>query len=562
MMQTAWYKKAIVYQIYPNSFKDNNNDGWGDIDGILSKLDYLKELGITAIWFSPLYVSPDYDYGYDIANYYDIDPKFGTLDDFKKLLNECHKRDIRVIMDMAINHTSIEHPWFKEAIKDKNSPYRDYYIIRPGIRKGNKLLPPTNWSSTFTGGAWERIGDSDDFYLHLFCVEQADLNWENENVRKEAEKIFTYWLEMGVDGFRLDVFNMFSKVWPIRDAKRKLLGQGEEMFVDGPRIHEFLKELNKEVFSKYDCYTVGEPYHSSSLDAHKYVDEHEKELNTIFNFDHFDSDNIGNAKFFKKPFDLVSFKKAIFNTQIDHYGNGWNTLVLENHDNARSISRFGINEKKYHYEAATFLPTITFLGFGIPFIYMGEEFGMNNAPFKDIDDFKDPVSHFIHDLLRHYHVPKGYVMNCIRYGARDNCRVPMQWDDSVNGGFNDGHPTWQKMNFNIKEINLKKDLESDKSIFRYYQKVINLKKTNDTLIFGDIKVYDMDNKRIVCYTRTYNDETYLIFGNFSNNTVTYKLNDEISKYTNVEVLSNYDEHIKDNNKFTLRPYEVLVYKNK
>lgn len=561
MERTEWYKNAVVYQIYPFSFMDANNDGWGDIAGIISKLDYLKELGITAIWFSPLYKSPDYDYGYDIADYRDIDPKFGTLADFKQLLSECHAREIRVIMDMAINHSSIEHEWFKAAMKDKNSPYRDYYIIRDGKKKGGKVYPPTNWDSTFTGSAWQQIEGTDEYYLHLFCVEQPDLNWENEKVRQEAADIFNYWLEMGVDGFRLDVFNMFSKAYPLRDGKKSLTGTGAEYYVDGPRMHEFLKELNERAFSRYDCYTVGESYNPHDEDAKKYVARDSHELDTIFNFAHLESDNIGNAKYFKKPFSLKKFKQGLFGPQTENFENGWNTLVLENHDNARSVSRFGIDTAKYRYEAATFLPTITFLGFGTPFIYMGEELGMTNATFNTIDDCKDPVSHFIYNLLHHYGVPKKFAMNCVRYGARDHARVPMQWDDSVNAGFNAGAEPWQCMNVNYTEINAKKDMASDKSVFRYYREVLNLKKTDRAAIYGKPELHDADHKQIVCFTRTLdNGEGLLVLGNFSNKNVKYTLSPELAKLAKDEVLSNFDGHIVNNGVWTLRPYEAVVFR--
>ena len=560
MGRTEWYKNAVVYQIYPFSFMDGNNDGWGDIEGIISKLDYLKELGITAIWFSPLYKSPDYDYGYDISDYRDIDEKFGTIEDFKRMLNECHQRDIRVIMDMAINHSSIEHEWFKEAMKDKNSPYRDYYIIREGRKRGSKLYPPTNWDSTFTGSAWEQIKGTDEYYLHLFCVEQADLNWENEKVRQEAADIFNYWLEMGVDGFRLDVFNMFSKAYPLRDAKKRINGTGSEYYIDGPRMHEFLKELNERAFSKYDCYTVGESYNPHEEDARKYVARDSHELDTIFNFAHLASDNIGNAKYFKKRFDLRTFKKGLFGPQADNFKTGWNTLVLENHDNARSVSRFGIDTDRYHYEASTFLPTITFLGFGTPFIYMGEEFGMTNSTFNTIDDCMDPVSHFIYNMLTKFGAPKKFALNCVRYGARDHARVPMQWDDSVNAGFNKGAKPWQGMNPDYVKINAKSDMAGDRSVFKYYQKVLDLKKTNQAAIYGEPVLYDADDRQIVCFTRTLESgEGLLVFGNFSNKDAKYRLSPKLKKLAHKEILTNYGSHVISGDEYTLRPYEVIVY---
>lgn len=558
MPRTEWYKNAVVYQIYPFSFKDDNNDGWGDIAGIRSKLDYLKELGVTAIWFSPLYKSPDYDYGYDIADYRDIDPKFGTLEDFRAMLDDCHARDIKVIMDMAVNHSSLEHEWFKQAMADKNSPYRDYYIIREGrkARKG-KLLPPTNWDSTFTGSAWQRIEGTDEFYLHLFCVEQPDLNWENPAVRQEVADIFNYWLEMGVDGFRLDVFNMFSKVQPLRDAKKQLAGTGYEMYVDGPRMHEFLQELNERAFSRFDSYTVGESYQPHEADAKRYVARESHELDTIFNFAHLDSDNT--VKFFRKKFDLRAFKKGLFGPQTENFETGWNTLVLENHDNPRSNSRFGINTAKYRYEASTFLPTITYLGFGTPFIYMGQEFGMTNAPLSVIADCKDPVSHFIYDMLTKYGVPGRLAMRAVRYGARDHARVPMQWDSSENAGFNAGAAPWQGMNPNYPEINLAADLAADRSVFRYYQKVLALKKGNRSAVCGRPVLYAPQHRQIVCFTRSLENEGLLVLGNFSGKNVRYTLPEELRPMVQTEVLSNYGGHIVQGGTYTLRPYEAIVW---
>jgi len=558
MTRTEWYKNAVVYQIYPFSFMDANNDGWGDIEGIISKLDYLKELGITAIWFSPLYKSPDFDYGYDIADYKDIDVKFGSLDDFKRMLSLCHEKGIKVIMDMAINHSSIEHKWFKEAISDTKSPYRDYYIIQEGRRKGKKLLPPNNWDSTFTGSAWENIKGTEDFYLHLFCVEQADLNWENDRVRDEAVDIFNFWLEMGVDGFRLDVFNMFSKKYPMKNAKKRLMGTGSEYYIDGPRIHEFLKDLNKRAFSKYDSYTVGESYNPHKKDADAYVKKENGELDTIFNFAHLESDNF--AKYFKKKFNLIKFKEGLFGPQFANIKDGWNTLVLENHDNSRSNSRFGINVKKFHYEASTLLPTITFLGFGTPFIYMGEEFGMSNVHFDKIDDCKDPVSHFIFNMITRFCLPKKFAMKCINYGARDMSRVPLRWDDTINCGFNKGTKPWQEPCTPLVSVNLKKDIESERSIFKFYQKVIKLKKEENVFVDGEIEEFNHQNKQIISYMRKGSKSSFFVCGNFSAKEAKFSLPKIDTEFEKIPVLTNYDRLIIDD-KVKLKPYEVFVLKS-
>ena len=556
-MRTEWYKKAVVYQIYPFSYADSNNDGWGDIEGIISKLDYIKDLGVTAIWFSPLYKSPDYDYGYDISDYRAIDEKFGTMADFERLVKECHDRDIKVIMDMVVNHTSIEHPWFKEAMSSKDSPYRDYYIIAQGKKDGGKLLPPSNWISSFTGTAWERIKDSDEFYLHLFCIEQADLNWENPKVRQEVVDILNYWLAKGVDGFRFDVFNMSSKVYPIKDDDdRHTYQKGAQFFVDGPRMHEFLKELNEKALSHYDSYTVGESYRPSPENALAYVKEGNKELDSIFNFAHLEADNIGGLKFFYKPFNLKQFKKGLFDPQIATYQKGWNTLVLENHDNQRCVSRFSIDTKHYRYEAATMLATITFMGFGIPFIYMGQEIGMTGCDFRNLDEMKDPVSHMVYKMMRSYGIPKGLAFRFIKYGARDHARVPMQWNDGVNAGFNDGARTWQCVNPEYKEINVEADLKAEKSVYRYYQKLIKIKKENDTAIYGDVKEYDHDDRHVVAYAREYEGRRLFVVGNFSKRTVTYKLPDWADD--GEVLLDNYGDYAKRQGSIRLNPYQAFV----
>lgn len=558
-MKTRWYKEAVVYQIYPFSFMDSNNDGWGDIEGIISKLDYIKDLGITAIWFSPLYKSPDYDYGYDISDYLDIDPKFGDMAAFDRLLEECHKRDLKVIMDMVINHTSTEHRWFKEALADKNSKYRDYYIIRPGVRKKGKLLPPTNWASTFTGSAWEQIAGTEDFYLHLFCKEQADLNWENPEVRKDIIEILNFWLEKGVDGFRFDVFNMFSKVYPFADDdSRKTFQKGAKYFVDGPRMHEFLKELDSGALSRYDSFTVGESFHPSRENALEYVREDNHELDTIFNFAHLDSDNIGGLKFFRKPFDLLQFKKGLFEPQEDNFGAGWNTLVLENHDNPRCVNRFSIDTKRYRYEAATMLAAVTFMGFGTPFIYMGQELGLTNTPFRSIDEMKDPVSHFVYDLMRSYGMPKGLAFRFIRYGARDHARVPMAWNGSVNGGFNEGCEPWQCVNPDCRQINAEADLASERSVYRFYQKLLKLKKESKAAIYGKTQEYDHENKRIIAYSRDFEGERLFIAANFSAKETDYTLPGWLKGAE--LLLSNYDSTDLADAKIRFKSYQAVIYR--
>ena len=560
-MRTNWYKEAVVYQIYPFSFMDSDNDGMGDIPGIISKLDYIRDLGVNAIWFSPLYVSPCRDYGYDVADYKAIDPKFGTMEDFDRLMDECRQRGIRVIMDMVLNHTSDQHPWFKAALEDRNSPYRNYYIIRKGRwagRKKNKLIPPTNWTSSFTGSAWQRIEGTDEFYLHLFAPEQPDLNWENPAVRDEIIDILKFWLDKGVSGFRFDVFNMYSKVYPLKDDRNPARFQkGTPYFVDGPRMHEFLREMNERALSLYDSYTVGESYIPDPEHAARYISEESGELDTIFDFEHLNSDN--RLKFMPKAFDLRQFKKGLIEPQLRHHGKGWNTLVLENHDSPRSVSRFGINTRKFRYEAATFLALVTFMGWGTPFIYQGEEIGMTNSDFRSMNELRDPVSHFVYRMMtRELHMPGKAAFALICRGARDHARTPMQWDGTVNAGFNKGAQPWQSVNSAYRDINAEKDLASDKSVYRFYQKLTDIKKTDQTAIYGDTIEYDPDNRRIIMYSRSYQGRRLLVAGNFSGKETECIIPPDFA-LTDLKVkLSNY-ENPQIGRVMKLRPYEAILF---
>ena len=559
MKKTEWYKQAVVYQIYPFSFMDSNNDGMGDIPGIISRLDYLRDLGVTAIWFSPLYVSPCKDYGYDVADYKAIDPKFGTMEDFDRLMEECRARGIRVIMDMVLNHTSDQHEWFKAALADHSSPYRDYYIIRKGRwtgRRGDRLIPPTNWTSSFTGPAWQRIEGTDEFYLHLFAPEQPDLNWENPAVREEIADILRFWLDKGVSGFRFDVFNMYSKVYPLRDDKSPVRFQkGTPYYVDGPRMHEFLQELNDKVFSDYDTFTVGESYTPDPEHAFRYIQEESGELDAIFDFEHLNSDNL--LKFMPRQFDLRRFKKGLLGPQLRYHGSGWNTLVLENHDNPRSVSRFGIDTKKYRYEAATFLALVTFMGWGTPFIYQGEEIGMTNADFRSMDDLGDPVSHFVYDMMKSLHIPGPAAFRLIKRGARDNARTPMQWDGSVNAGFNNGAKPWQAVSSAYTEINAELDLASDKSIYRFYQKLLEIRQASDAALYGETIEYEPDSRYIISYSRTYEGKRLLVIGNFSDKKRECIIPPDFAIDDLEIILTNYDRKNPER-VMELAPYEALL----
>lgn len=557
--KTNWFEDAVVYQIYPLSFMDLNNDGVGDIPGIISKLDYIKDLGATAIWFSPLYASPWKDYGYDISDYRAIHPAFGTMEDFDRLMAECEKRGLRVIMDMVLNHTSDQHPWFREALRDPGSKYRDYYIIRPGRRKKGKLLPPTNWVSCFTGGAWARIPGTDDFYLHLFAPEQPDLNWENPAVRDEIVDVLRFWLDKGVAGFRFDVFNLWSKVWPLRDDRHLFrMQKGSNFFIDGPRMHEFLQELNRRALSDYDAFTVGESYMPDPEHAHRYIKRESGELDSIFDFAHLTSDNLFGLKFIPKPFSLRRFRKGLFDPQLRYFHTGWNALVLENHDCPRSVSRFGIDTKRWRYEAATMLALVTFLGWGTPFLYQGEELGLTNADFSSVDELKDPVSHFVFDMMtKQLRLPRKLAFRMICYGARDHARTPMQWDDGPNGGFNAGAEPWQCVNGAYRDINAARDLKSDRSVYRFYQTLLAFRKREPAILRGETQLYEPKSRSLIVYAREHDRRRLLIVGNFSDRSRPFSLPMGWHPERLRVCLSNYEPQTP-RGIMTLRPYEAMV----
>lgn len=555
-MDKKWFKEAIVYQIYPFSYSDYNGDGMGDIKGILSKLDYIKDLGVNAIWFSPLYDSPNYDYGYDVRDYLKISPTFGTMNDFKTLIDEIHKRGMKIIMDTVFNHTSSEHYWFKEAIKDEKSEYRKYYIFRKGIRKGNKLLPPNNWTSIFTGSAWKRVEGEDNFYLHLFDKHQPDLNWENPEVRNEIKEIFKYYCDLGVDGFRMDVFNLFSKVEGLPDDDAKF-SKGRKYYIDGPKIHEYLHELYTDVFSKYDLLVVGESFNPSEENKMKYVDKNSGEINMIFDFSHLNADSRFGVNYLHKKFNLVEFKNNLVNSQMINYENGWATLVLENHDQPRSISRFGFDLDNYHYEAATMMAASTFLGFGVPFIYQGEEIGMTNTNFKSIDEYRDPVTHFVYNSFIKK-LPLSYKgkLRMLNHGARDNARVPMQWDNSLYAGFSDFEP-WMRLSDDLK-YNVENDLKSDKSIYHFYQKLLSIKRNNKTAIYGDILDLCPLDKKVFAYKRSYKGNMLLVISNFTDKKIVYNLKEDLASYTYCTLLSNYLDVSISNGSISLNPYQTII----
>ena len=550
MKKTNWYKDAIIYQIYPRSFCDGNGDGLGDIPGIISKLDYLKELGVNCVWLSPVYDSPQEDNGYDISNYRDIYKPFGTLDDFKKMLDGMHQRGIRLIMDLVVNHTSSEHEWFKSAISDKNSPYRDYYIIKKGRKNGKK--PPNNWTGFFGEGAWERIGESEEYYLHLFAKGQPDLNWENPKVREEVKDILRYWLDMGVDGFRCDVITLISKDQRFKNVGPTLALAGKQYYVNGPRLHEYLHELYRDVYANYDCMTVGETVLSTVEDAKLLVLPEREELSMIFNFEHTDSDNYMGVKYFYRNFDVRRLKKTVDKWQSALYGCGWNSLFIENHDQRRSVGRFGTDDKELRVESAKMLAATYFFLQGTPFIYEGQEIGMTNAYFESMDEIKDVESHNIYRLAQKVKILKPLVDKHLFDVSRDNARTPMLWDDSEYGGFSTVEP-WIRPNKNKDTINVKQSLSDDNSIFKFYQKLIAFRKNNEVIRNGEYIDLLKSDKNIFAYKRKLDDKEVVVISNFSNKIVKLPLK-EYEQYE--KVFSNYD-----NNSSELKPYETRVYKN-
>ncbi|WP_066393173.1 alpha,alpha-phosphotrehalase [Neobacillus mesonae] len=550
-----WWKKSVVYQIYPRSFMDSNGDGIGDIQGIIGKLDYLKLLGVDVIWLSPVYDSPNDDNGYDIRNYQAIMNEFGTMADFDQMLTEAHNRGMKLVMDLVVNHTSDEHAWFVESKKLKDNPYRDFYFWREG-KDGKE---PNNWGSVFGGSAWQYDETTDEYYLHLFSKKQPDLNWENPKLREKVYNMMKFWLDKGIDGFRMDVINMISKNPELPDGDQgegQPYGDGGRYFMNGPRIHEFLQEINQEVLSKYPIMTVGEMPGASPADAVLYTDPERKEVNMIFTFEHMDLDSAPGGKWNLKPLDLVDLKENLAKWQTALHNKGWNSLYWNNHDQPRIVSRFG-DDGKYRVQSAKMLAACLHFMQGTPYIYQGEEIGMTNVKFASLDDYRDI------ETINMYHERKelGYsheeIMASIYVKGRDNARTPMQWDSTKNAGFSAGTP-WIKVNPRYKEINAKAALEDSQSIFYFYQKLIQLRKELNIITEGDFELLLRDHPQLFVYERKLNDERLLVVCNFSGEEVTVDDEAVSTKLKNDEVLlGNYETEGTD----VLRPYEVIVLKN-
>lgn len=557
MENRKWWKESVVYQIYPRSFNDSNGDGIGDIPGIIEKLDYLKLLGIDVIWLSPVYESPNDDNGYDISDYRKIMDEFGTMADWEELLNQMHARGIKLVMDLVVNHTSDEHGWFIESRKSNDNPYRDYYIWRPG-KDGKE---PNNWKSTFSGSAWQYDETTDEYFLHIFSKKQPDLNWENPTVRQEVYDLMKFWLDKGVDGFRMDVINFISKVAGLPDAPNphgEKYVSGSKFFMNGPRIHEYLQEMHQEVLSKYDILTVGEMPGVHPEQAVDYTGEDRNELNMVFQFEHVDVDSGTGGKWDLAPFDLVKLKEILSKWQVELYEKGWNSLYWNNHDQPRIVSRLG-DDKEYRVKSAKMLATLLHMMQGTPYIYQGEELGMTNVQFESIEDYKDI------EILNMYKekMAEGKkhedLMKSIYAKGRDNARTPMQWDDSENAGFTTGTP-WIKVNPNYKEINAKQAILDENSIFHYYRKLIQLRKQHDIIVYGRYQLLWEDHPHVYGYTRTFGEEQLLVLANVSGSEQVLEVPAHHIKPTSEpEILISNDEYRTFSKEIRLQPWEGRVY---
>ena len=550
-MEKKWWKEAVAYQIYPRSFMDSNNDGIGDLRGIISKLDYLKELGIDVIWICPMYKSPNDDNGYDISDYQDIMSDFGTMDDFNELLSEIHKRNMKIIIDLVINHTSDEHPWFIESRSSKENPKRDWYIWRKG--KDNK--EPNNWESIFKGSAWEYDENSKEYYLHLFSKKQPDLNWKNEDRRNEIYKMINWWLDKGIDGFRVDAISHINKEDGLADMDnpdnlKYVPSFDKHMNVNG--IHEYLKELKENTFSKYDIMTVGEANGVKAEQAIDWVGENDGKFNMLFQFEHIDLWN-------SSEFNLPNLKKVWNRWQVNLEDDGWNALFIENHDITRVVSAWG-DDTRFLNESAKALGLLYFMHKGTPFIYQGQEIGMTNVKFNDISEYDDIRSINEYNQLISQGMSKKDALENIWNTSRDNTRTPMQWDDSMNAGFSKSNNPWIHVNPNYRDINVKEQLEDSNSILNFYKKMIKIRKSNECLIYGKYNLILEDDTNIFAYERILNDEKFLIICNLKSEHSKYEYDPITLKYENL-ILSNYDvDDNEDLNKILLRPWEARIYK--
>ena len=554
MEKKCWYKEMAVYQIWCRSFCDGNGDGIGDLWGVLSKLDYIASLNVDGIWFSPLYPSPNADYGYDISDYKNIHPDFGNLEVFKQVLDGAHKRGMRVFMDLVVNHSSDEHEWFKESRKSKDNPYRDYYYWRPG--KGKKR-PPNNWDSLFEGRAWEYDKATDEWYMHIFSKKQPDLNMSNPKVREEVKDIMRFWLDMGVDGFREDVITYIAKADGLPSAKVKLpAATGMQYYTNLPKVRDYLAEFKRDVLDFYDCFTVGEGPRMEPEVALSYVREgKDKVLDMMINFAHMEADCFI-TDFLQRPFDLVKLKKAFTKWQTKMYGKGWNALYMENHDHPRIISRYG--SEKYRVESGKSIAASYLFQRGTPFVYQGQEIGMINTPLPSLDDYKDIMVKNNARIARSLGLSKETVLRLAQKASRDNARTCMQWSSAPNAGFTNGKP-WFVVNSNYKDINVESQLDDPGSILNFYRNALQFRRDNPVVIYGDYVEHMPKSKELYVYERNLAGKKLLVICSYSEKCVRFDAPDGITLDETKQVFGNYDNNFVISNGFTTRPYEMRVY---
>ena len=554
-MDKKWWKESVVYQIYPRSFKDSNGDGIGDINGITEKMGYLRELGVDVIWLSPVYQSPNDDNGYDISDYRAIMKEFGTMEDFDRMLAAAHEHGLKLVMDLVVNHTSDEHPWFAESRKSVDNPYRDYYIWRPG-KDGRE---PNNWGSCFSGPAWKFDPRTNMYYLHLFSEKQPDLNWDNPRVRHEIFDMMNWWLDKGVDGFRMDVISLISKKPDLPDGPVGINGYASfNEPANGPHVHEYLREMREKVLNRKETITVGECSGVTLEEAKKYASSDGKELNMVFQFEHMDVDADGDTKWTDKKMDLREMKAVLTRWQKGLEDIAWNSLFWENHDQPRSVSRYGDDSPGYREVSAKMLATCLHMMQGTPYIYQGEELGMTNVPFASVDQFRDLDSiRAYRELVEEKKVfSPEEMMRYLRYKSRDNARTPFQWDDSENAGFTAGTP-WIMVNPNYREINACEQMRREDSVFRYYQKLIRLRKENEIIVYGTYDLLLPDSEEIYAYTRTLGEEKLLVVCSFSREETEFRMPEEFLRGSCL--ISNYSGFQTERN-MTLKPYEAFVLK--
>ncbi|MBD7945429.1 MULTISPECIES: glycoside hydrolase family 13 protein [Psychrobacillus] len=549
-----WWKRSVVYQIYPRSFMDSNGDGIGDLPGIISKLDYLQRLGVDVIWLSPVFDSPNDDNGYDIRDYRTILDEFGTMEDFDRLIQEADARGLRIVMDLVVNHTSDEHAWFVESKSSKDSKYRDYYIWK----EGKNDQPPNNWGSVFSGSAWEKDEVTESYYLHLFSKKQPDLNWENKALRDDIYEMMTYWLDKGIGGFRMDVINFISKVEGLPDGKvnpGQAYGDGSPYFINGPKIHTHLKEMNERVLQNYDVLTVGEMPGATPKDAQLYTNPANKEVNMVFTFEHMDIDSGPFEKWDVKPLDLVALKQNFQKWQHALHEVGWNSLYWNNHDQPRIVSRFG-NDQEFRVTSAKMLAICLHMLQGTPYIYQGEELGMTNVKFDRIEDYKDIETINMYNSKIEQGVLEKDIMRGIYAKGRDNARTPIQW--TKDGGFTTGIP-WIQMNPNTNEINVDQALDDKTSVFYTYQKLIELRKEHDIITYGSFHLLLPNNPSLFVYKRKTEKEEWLVITNFSDNTEKLEWTScEVDGLDGKVIIANYDSQELGEQGMNVRPYEALV----